>query len=48
MKNTIDSVYVIYVLSTGLIDDIEDCIKTMSEIEWKNLPLQLHVISLAP
>ena len=26
MKNTIDSVYVLYVLSTGLIDDIEMCL----------------------
>jgi len=39
MKNTVDSVYVLYVLSTGLIDDVAVCIKTLSEPQWKNLPV---------
>lgn len=48
IKNSVDSVYVLYVLSTGLIDDVAAVVQTLSEGEWKNLPLQLQVISLAP
>lgn len=39
MKNTIDSVFVLYILSTGLIDDFQACVKTMSEAVWSSLPL---------
>lgn len=41
MRNTVDSVYVLYVLSTGLIDDIAQCMQTLRQPEWKHLPLQL-------
>jgi len=47
IKGTADSFYVLYVLSTGLIDDIEECLKTLRQ-EWFALPLQIHIISLAP
>ena len=40
--------YVLYVLSTGIIDDLADCLKILKSDDWKNLPLQLQVISLAP
>jgi len=39
MKNTIDSFYVLYVLTYGKIDDIIDCIKTLKATEWKSLPI---------
>jgi len=40
MKNTIDSFYVLYILSTGLIDDVKNIQKVMAENEqWKGLPL---------
>jgi hypothetical protein len=47
IKGTADSFYVLYVLSTGLIDDIEECMKTLKQ-DWFALPLQIHIISLAP
>jgi hypothetical protein len=48
MRNTIDSFYVLYVLSTGLIDDVKNIQKVMAENEqWKGLPLQVMIISLA-
>jgi hypothetical protein len=31
MKNTVDSLYILYVLSTGLIDDVAACIKLLAE-----------------
>ena len=37
-----------YVLSTGIIDDVQDLIKTISEKEWSRMPLQIHIISMAP
>lgn len=39
MRNTVDSVYVLYVLTTGLIDDVELCKRTLKENEWDSLPL---------
>ena len=46
--NTIDSFYVLYVLSTGIIDDVKEVIKFVTEGEWHKFPLQLHIISVAP
>lgn len=48
MRNTVDSVYVLYVLSTGIIDDVAKLIKFLNENDWSKLPVQVHVISLAP
>jgi hypothetical protein len=48
MKNTIDSVYVLYVLSTGLIDDVDACLKCFQERDWKHIPIQVQIISLSP
>lgn len=39
IKNTVDSVYVLYVLTTGLIDDVQQCARTMQETDWAGLPL---------
>lgn len=41
MKNTVDSVYVLYVLSSGKIDDVSEVLKTLQERDWPHLPLQL-------
>jgi len=41
MKNNVEAVYVLYVISSGIIDDIKEVIKTLNEPEWKNLPIQL-------
>jgi hypothetical protein len=38
-KNTVDTVYVLYVLSTGLIDDVKLLIQTLRQPEWRFLPL---------
>lgn len=48
MRNTIDSFYVLYVLSTGIIDDVAILTKFIAENDWHKLPLQVHLISLAP
>lgn len=41
MKNSCDSVYVLYVLSSGKIDDMQDCLKTLWMPEWVALPIQI-------
>ena len=48
MRGTVDCFYVMYVLSTGIIDDVQELIKTISQKEWSRMPLQLHIISMAP
>jgi hypothetical protein len=48
MKNTVDSFYVLYVLSTGIVDDVANLIKFVTENDWGKLPLQVQIISLAP
>lgn len=48
MKNTVDSFYVLYVLSTGIIDDVKDIMRCLTESDWMRLPLQVHIISIAP
>ena len=39
MKNTVDSFYVLYVLSTGIIDDVKDIMRCLTESDWMKLPL---------
>ena len=39
MKNTIDCFYVLYVFSTGIIDDVTSLTKFIVETEWHKLPL---------
>lgn len=41
MKNTVDSFYVLYVLSTGIVDDVANLIKFVTENDWGKLPLQV-------
>lgn len=48
IKNTVDSFYVLYVLSTGIVDDVANLIKFVTESDWGKLPLQVQIISLAP
>lgn len=48
MKNTVDSFYVLYILSTGIVDDVANLIKFVTENDWGKLPLQVQIISLAP
>jgi hypothetical protein len=45
IKNTIDSVYVLYVVSSGVVSDFSDVYNTLNENEWCSLPLQIQVIS---
>jgi len=39
IRDTVDSFYVLYVLSTGIIDDVAEVIKTVSQSEWSSLPI---------
>ena len=38
---TIDSFYVMYVITTGTIDDMGDLLKCLVKEEWRTLPLQI-------
>jgi hypothetical protein len=38
---TIDSFYVMYVFTTGTIDDMGDLLKCLVKEEWRTLPLQI-------
>jgi len=44
--HTVDSFYVLYVLSSGIIDDAKDLVKLISRPEWGGLPVQVHLITL--
>ena len=48
MRGTFDPFYVLYVLSTGIIDDVSEVIEQLAGKEWRRMPLQIHLISLAP
>jgi len=39
---------VLYVLSTGIIDDVAELVAELRSREWKKMPLQIHFISLSP
>ena len=47
IRDSCDSFYVMYVMSCGILDDVAECMKTL-QLEWAHLPLQLHIVSLAP
>jgi hypothetical protein len=38
--------YVVYILSAGLIDDIQEVLKLLDD-EWSTLPVQIHLINLS-
>ena len=38
----------LYILSTGIIDDVQELINELRSREWRRMPLQVHLISLAP
>lgn len=44
--NTVDSFYVLYVLSSGIVDDAKAIVNLISDPAWSELPVQVHVISL--
>ena len=37
--HTVDSIYVLYVLSSGIVDDAKDLVKLISRPEWSSLPV---------
>ena len=37
-----------YILSTGIIDDVDELIQELRSRGWSRMPLQIHMISLAP
>lgn len=41
-----DNFFVIYILSSGLIDDLVDLL-TLLDDSWDTLPVQFHVINLS-
>ena len=45
-KNKLESFYVVYILSSGLIDDLADVLVTLDS-SWDSLPIQFHIINLS-
>lgn len=43
---TVDSFYILYVLSSGQVDDAQELLKLICKPEWGSLPVQIHVIAL--
>ena len=37
--HTVDSIYVLYVLSSGIVDDAKDLVELISRPEWSSLPV---------
>ena len=48
IKGTFDTFYVLYILSTGIIDDVQELVEELKSKDWKKMPLQVHLISFAP
>ena len=48
ISGTFGSFFVLYVLSTGIIDDIKELVAELQCRDWPRMPLQIHFISLAP
>jgi hypothetical protein len=46
MKRTVDSVYVMYVLSSGHVDDLSDSVRLLKERDWQSLAIQVKIVSL--
>ena len=44
--HTVDSFYVLYILSSGVVDDAKELIKLISRPEWSSLPVQVHLVTL--
>jgi len=45
-QKSADSFYVLYVMTCGLIDDLDECLTIMQESDWGKLPLQVHFLSM--
>lgn len=39
IKGTFGSFYVLYVLSTGIIDDVKELVTELQSRDWKRMPL---------
>jgi len=48
MHSTVDCCYVMYLVGTGVCDDMQEVLKTLNLLDWQGLPLLLNFISLAP
>lgn len=44
---TLETFYVIYILSAGLIDDLQDVLSSLDDPTWETLPIQFHLINLS-
>ena len=42
----IETFYVLYILSAGLIDDLTELLDQIDE-QWEGLPIQVHLINLS-
>lgn len=45
-QNTLETFYVVYILSAGLIDDLQDVLSCLDS-DWSHLPVQFHLINLS-
>lgn len=39
IEGTFDTFYVLYILSTGIIDDVQEVINELQAKEWRTMPL---------
>lgn len=46
MKLRLDTFYVVYILSAGLIDDLPDLLSSIDPL-YESLPIQFHLINLS-
>lgn len=46
MLNTIDSIYTLYLLSSGLVDDMDELKVLLSDKSWQSLPVQIIIITM--
>lgn len=46
IQHTVDCFYVLYVISSGVVDDAKELVKQISKADWNCLPVQVHVVAL--
>lgn len=46
MLKTIDSIYTLYLLSSGLVDDMDELKVLLSDKSWQSLPVQIIIITM--
>ncbi len=48
VHNKLENFFVFYILSSGLIDDLQDVLNTLfDDPSWSLIPIQIHVINLS-